>query len=1579
MEFKAGSAGDSEVRRIIRGLPGAVVFLSSDDFKVKIINEAYRHFLPERFRERDLTGVRLVEFVAGGEKSPVLDILQRVSETKERVEKRELKIRNEDGAEFWMDWSALPIDNGTDKADLLVMITDITERKQSQMLGEALNQVNAFINSTLDYNEIMRRVLKEGSKVLEAESSLINMHEGGHWVARHVHNFPSSIVGQKKTDEESPTSVMVTKEKTAIAIDDAFNDPRVDRKGMKAFGVRSVLVSPIVLRNEVIGIIAFYYHARSVKFSNAQIEFANRLTLSLSQAIDNARNFQDAKSAEERVRQQNALLEGINRIFHESIAKNTNEDLGLVCLSVVEKITQSKFGFIGQMNSRGYLDDDAISDPGWDACKMSAPIGHGRLPTSMRVTGIYGRVITDGKAFFTNDPINLPDSTGMSMGNPSLTSFLGVPLKHAGKVIGMIGLGNKEGGYNDEDLKAAEALAPAIVEALKRRKAEKDLKESEARYRGMFENLHEAVSVFKYVYNDEGEIIDRAYLDVNREALKMIGRHKEDLLGKTISEVFGVKSASIYIPQMKMMKESGSMVSFENHFEPLNRYFFSFFVPLSDETFLVSSLDITEIKRAQKEVQEERDRLSSLINSISDEVWFADTQGNFTLTNPSAVKEFGLDEMRDGVDVETLALGLEIYQPDGIVRPLEDAPPLRALKGEVVKNQEEVVRTPAKGEIRYRQVNASPVRDTAGRIIGSVSVVRDITERKRAEREQETTAEFLRLVNVSTGTKDLIEKATTFFQRESGVEAVGIRIRVGHDYPYYEARGFPNRFIQLENSLCARDEHGCPLLDEHGEPVMECTCGSLIQGIFNPSKPYYTRHGSFWTNSTTELAPTMTEEDLPPRHRNRCVGEGYESIALIPLFVGKERLGLLQLNDHRTGLFSAPQIAQWERLAGYLSVAVSKFRTEEELKDSEAKYRGLFENLQEGVVLRRLVFDDNGEVIDRILVDANPAALRSLGIGSIEEVRGKRQSEMFSPETAALALEDIRRMRTVGGPITEETHYDATGRDYLTTFMPLGHDYVITTSIDITESKQARRELAENYEAARQRAEEVERLMDIIPAAIWVAYDPECQIITGNRAADQFYESDPGENVSAGMASGGVQDTTRRFFRDGVELGPEALPMQEAAATGREVLNSELEVLTPSGNRLTILGSASPLLNSRREVRGCISSFVDITQRKNQERELEETKGRLEAIIGQMPVGIIVTESKTGKILFANEETERIYGLGYSLTDIKGFDEYNKLARHHLDGRQYKIGEYPFVRSLNGEVIRNDLAEIIRSDGSKVYISSSSAPVYDSRGAIVASVALSIDVTAQVQTQRERDRLLTELEEHSRKLQRSNAELQQFAYVASHDLQEPLRMVTAYLSLIEKKYGKQLDGKAREYMDYAVEGGLRAKDLVRDLLEVSRIESQGKPMGITDMNVVMDRVRSNLAIQITEEHAAITQDRLPQVMADDAQMTTLLQNLVSNGIKFHGERDPQVHISCEIQDDSWVFAVGDNGIGIDPQFKDKIFVIFQRLHSRDEYEGTGIGLAIAKKIVERHGGRIWFDSRAGQGTTFFFTIPKGGL
>jgi PAS domain S-box-containing protein len=225
-------------------------------------------------------------------------------------------------------------------------------------------------------------------------------------------------------------------------------------------------------------------------------------------------------------------------------------------------------------------------------------------------------------------------------------------------------------------------------------------------------------------------------------------------------------------------------------------------------------------------------------------------------------------------------------------------------------------------------------------------------------------------------------------------------------------------------------------------------------------------------------------------------------------------------------------------------------------------------------------------------------------------------------------------------------------------------------------------------------------------------------------------------------------------------------------------------------------------------------------------------------------------------------------------------------------------------------------------------------------------------------------------------LDRSNKDLEQFASVAAHDLQEPLRMVASYAQLLAERYEGRLDGKAKEYIGFAVEGATRMQQLVDDLLTYSRVGTRGKPMETRDSHSILGEAIENLAILIGESKAGITVDVLPIVSADPVQLVQVFQNLLANAIKFRGGNIPRIHVSAREEEREWVFSVQDNGIGIDGQYADRVFVIFQRLHTREEYPGTGIGLAVCKRIVERHGGRIWFESEPGKGSTFFFTVPK---
>ena len=232
-----------------------------------------------------------------------------------------------------------------------------------------------------------------------------------------------------------------------------------------------------------------------------------------------------------------------------------------------------------------------------------------------------------------------------------------------------------------------------------------------------------------------------------------------------------------------------------------------------------------------------------------------------------------------------------------------------------------------------------------------------------------------------------------------------------------------------------------------------------------------------------------------------------------------------------------------------------------------------------------------------------------------------------------------------------------------------------------------------------------------------------------------------------------------------------------------------------------------------------------------------------------------------------------------------------------------------------------------------------------------------------------------ELEAKALELTRSNDELQQFAYVASHDLQEPLRMVSSYTQLLERRYKDKFDADAREFMGFIVEGAGRMKQLIEDLLAYSRVGTKAREFRDISTEAALAKALANLRGAQQRSNATITNDPLPDVFGDEGQLAQLFQNLVGNAIKFRGAEDPRIHVTVRRGDGGWIFSVTDNGIGLDPEYSERIFLMFQRLHNRAEYPGTGIGLAICKKIVDRHGGRIWVDGQPGRGCTFFFTLP----
>jgi len=318
----------------------------------------------------------------------------------------------------------------------------------------------------------------------------------------------------------------------------------------------------------------------------------------------------------------------------------------------------------------------------------------------------------------------------------------------------------------------------------------------------------------------------------------------------------------------------------------------------------------------------------------------------------------------------------------------------------------------------------------------------------------------------------------------------------------------------------------------------------------------------------------------------------------------------------------------------------------------------------------------------------------------------------------------------------------------------------------------------------------------------------------------------------------------------------------------------------------------------------------------------------------------------------------------YGAVPQPGMSLHSALAAHP---EEFEKVSRLWLRALAGETFsiteeRQDVQASTRFYEIRYY------PIADRCGTPIAACQIARDIT-------ERKHFESILFRQSEELTRSNAELEQFAYAASHDLQEPLRMVSSYMQLLAERYQGKLDARADKYIGYAVDGAQRMQALINDLLALSRVNSRGTEFKPTNCEEILERVLHDLQTCIGKSQAVVEYDELPVLLADEGQLSQLFQNLIGNAIKFQADRPPHIRIWAEPQAEQWLFSVQDNGIGIAPEYSDRIFVLFQRLHSRQEYSGTGIGLAICKKIVERHGGRIWVESQPDKGSIFKFTLP----
>jgi PAS domain S-box-containing protein len=1376
-------------------------------------------------------------------------------------------------------------------------------------------------------------------------------------------------------------------------------------------------------------------------------------------------------------------------------------------------VTDSQLGFVNLVGDDGLLHDIAISDMGWKECLMYDKTGHRRPPGNFVVHGLYENVINSEKSFFTNDPMSHPDSIGLPHGHPLLTSFLGVPLILDREMVGMVGVANREGGYSFEHQADLEAIAPAIVQSIQRKRMDLEYKQTQVLLKTDLDALTRMHELSNKLLGTSGiqslldEIMYSAIVIVGAQfgtlqlleddSLRIVSHygHQQSFLdyfasAENVVSVCGaamqkwkrvivedVETSSLFVgtSSLDVMRKAGvravqstPMVSRTG--ELLGILTTQWDVPYSPGEHALwridllgrQAADMIEQERAARKLSESEHIYRAIGESIDYGVWVCDPDGRNIYASPSFLKMVGITQQQ----CSEFGWG-DTLHPDDAER--------------TITAWQECVRTEGIWNIkhRFRGVDGQwhhvlargiPVRNDAGKIMFWAGINLDINDIVKAEESLQKA-----YANLQIQSEELQVKSEKIQAQNEELQAQSEDLRK----TYENLRESEQTLQRVYNSpllgLVRWNINGA-IVDANDKflEIVGYERADLAAGRVNwkqMTPPEFAHLGSLAELMETAANSVPFEKEYIRKDGSRVPvlaaratfdemhGDGIACIIDITKRKKAEQAPLESEERFRTMANAIPQLAWIADPDGYIHWYNERWYS----------YTGTTPEQMEGWGWQSV---HDPEMLPKVLERWKA----SLAMGQV--------FDMEFPLRGADGI--FRQFLTRGFPLK-----DAAGNVL----------HWFGTNTDITELKRNEQQLFDT----KQR---LEALMMASPVGISFSNDPTCQFITGNLVLLAQFDGSTEDNISASAPNDDALGRQVRFFLDGRLISDVELPLQRAVAENRVIPPIELEVEMPSGRRWFAEASGVPMHDIEGNVIGGVAITLDITNRKQAEIKLKEVLDNLENLVKERTAeleeafnllkerekllhsivdgspGIIFIKDLKGRFTLINKTLEKL--LGITLDEIKGKTDYdlfppdradyyrlhdrrvletgifeqfeevadlvdgrhvflaNKFPLHDLHGNPYaicsismditdrkKVEEalrlsYIYNRSLieasldplvtigyDGKItdanastelitgyLRDELIgtdfidyftdhekakkgyeeifkeglvsdyalEIKHRDGNITPVLYNASVYQDESGEIIGIFAAARDIT---QRQKAEKMLNLKMEE----LKRSNEELEKFAYISSHDLQEPLRMITSYLQLLQKKYQGHLDEKADQYIHFAVDGASRMQNLIKDLLEYSRVDVGTNEPESVDCEFILNRVLSDIKAVIKGNNATISHDYLPEVMANSTQMVQVFQNLIINGIKFHGEEPPKIHIAAEKKASEWVFSVQDNGIGIDPQYSERIFEIFKRLNGRERYPGTGIGLSICKKIIEGYGGRIWVKSELGKGSTFYFTLP----
>jgi len=612
----------------------------------------------------------------------------------------------------------------------------------------------------------------------------------------------------------------------------------------------------------------------------------------------------------------------------------------------------------------------------------------------------------------------------------------------------------------------------------------------------------------------------------------------------------------------------------------------------------------------------------------------------------------------------------------------------------------------------------------------------------------------------------------------------------------------------------------------------------------------------------------------------------------------------------------------------------------EALRESEERYRMLLDGIENYAIF---MMDAQGQILSW-----NAGAERIKGYTS-DQIIGHNFSRFFPPEDIERGRpEEVLRIAAASGRYEEQSmRVRKDGTRFL-------GNVTFTALRDSAGTLRGFSEFSHDLSESKESGAKYQALLEAAPDAM-VVVNQAGEIVLVNVQAEKRFGYRRDELVGQKVKNVIPEGFAERLIADGARSAAEALAQQ--IGTGIELIARRKD-----GSEFPIEIMLSPLESAEGIL--VTAAIRDISVRKEAETHLAQMEGKYRGLLEAAPDAMVVVNA-AGEIVLLNVQAEKQFG--YSRNELVG-QQVKNIVPEGFAERLIADGTRSAAEALAQQIGTGIELIARRKDGSEFPIEIMLSPLESAEGILVTAAIRDISVRKEAETH---------LVKTVRELKRSNDELQQFAYVSSHDLQEPLRMVASYTQLLGKRYKGRLDSDADEFITFAVDGCNRMQGLIQDLLAYSRAGTHAKELCEVSGEDALQGALTNLRITLEQSGAVVTHDSLPALMTDETQLTQVFQNLVGNAIKYRSTEVPRVHVSATKNgDNEWTFSVRDNGLGIAPQYFERIFILFQRLHGRNEFEGTGIGLAICKKVVERLGGRIWVESQPEKGSTFYFALPE---